>query len=32
LIVNEVTLRLAYDTTSGKSLEVIVDSPLATAP
>jgi hypothetical protein len=32
LIVNEVTLRLAYDTTAGKSLEVIVDSPLATAP
>ena len=32
LIVNEVTLRLAYDTTSGKSLEVIVDSPLAVAP
>jgi hypothetical protein len=32
LVVNEVTLRLAYDTTSGKSLRVIVDSPLATAP
>lgn len=32
LIVNEVTLRLAYDATSGKSLEVIVDSPLSTAP
>jgi hypothetical protein len=32
LVVNEVTLRLAYDTTSGKSLRVIIDSPLATAP
>jgi len=32
VVVNEVTCRLAYDTTSGKSLEVIVDSPLATAP
>ena len=32
LVVNEVTLRLAYDTTSGKSLRVIVDSPLSTAP
>ena len=32
LIVNEVTLRLAYDATSGKSLEVIVDSPLSVAP
>lgn len=32
LIVNEVTLRLAYDATSGKSLEVIVDSPLEVAP
>lgn len=32
LIVNEVTLRLAYDTTSGKSLEIIVDSPLSVAP
>ena len=32
LVVNEVTLRLAYDTTSGKSLEVIVDSPLSAAP
>ena len=32
LVVNEVTLRLAYDTTSGKSLRIIVDSPLATAP
>jgi hypothetical protein len=32
LIVNEVTLRLAYDATSGKSLEVIVDSPLDVAP
>jgi hypothetical protein len=30
--VNEVTLRLAYDATSGKSLEVIVDSPLDVAP
>jgi len=27
-----VTCRLAYDTTSGKSLEVVIDSPLATAP
>ena len=32
VVVNEVTCRLAYDTTSGKSLEVIVDSPLASAP
>jgi len=32
LVVNEVTLRLAYDTTSGKSLRVIVNSPLSTAP
>jgi hypothetical protein len=32
LIVNEVTCRLAYDTTSGKSLEIIVDSPLSAAP
>ena len=32
VVVNEVTCRLAHDTTSGKSLEVIVDSPLATAP
>lgn len=32
MVVNEVSLRLAYDTTSGKSLEIICDSPLATAP
>jgi hypothetical protein len=32
VVMNEVTCRLAYDTTSGKSLEVIIDSPLATAP
>jgi len=32
VVVNEVTARLAYDTTSGKSLQVIIDSPLATAP
>jgi hypothetical protein len=32
VVVNEVTCRLAYDTTSGKSIEVIIDSPLATAP
>lgn len=32
LIVNEVTCRLAYDVTSGKSLEIIVDSPLSAAP
>jgi len=32
VVVNEVTCRLAYDTTSGKSLEVVIDSPLATAP
>jgi len=32
VVVNEVTCRLAYDTTSGKSLEVIIESPLATAP
>jgi hypothetical protein len=30
--VNEITCRLAFDTTSGKSLEIVVDSPLATAP
>jgi hypothetical protein len=32
VVVNEVTCRLAFDTASGKSLEIIVDSPLATAP
>jgi hypothetical protein len=32
MVVNEVSLRLAYDTTSGKSLEIICDSPLAVAP
>lgn len=32
VVVNEVTCRLAYDTTSGKSLEIVVVSPLATAP
>jgi hypothetical protein len=32
VVVNEVTCRLAFDTTSGKSLEIVVDSPLATAP
>ena len=32
VVVNEVTCRLAYDTTSGKSLEVVIKSPLATAP
>jgi hypothetical protein len=32
VVVNEVTCRLAYDTASGKSLEVVIDSPLATAP
>jgi hypothetical protein len=32
VVVNEVVCRLAYDTTSGKSLEIIVDSPLAVAP
>lgn len=32
VVVNEVTCRLAYDTTSGKSLEIVVASPLATAP
>ena len=32
VVVNEVTCRLAYDVTSSKSLEVIIDSPLATAP
>jgi len=32
VVVNEVTCRLAYDVTSGKSLEVVVASPLATAP
>ena len=32
VVVNEVTCRLAYDVTSGKSLEIVVASPLATAP
>jgi hypothetical protein len=32
VVMNEVTCRLAYDTTSGKSLEIIVDSPLNAAP
>ena len=32
VVMNEVTCRLAYDTTSGKSLEIIVDSPLSVAP
>jgi len=32
VVVNEVVCRLAYDTTSGKSLEIVIDSPLATAP
>ena len=32
VVVNEVTCRLAYDVTSSKSLEVIIESPLATAP
>ena len=32
VVVNEVTCRLAYDVTSGKSLEIVIDSPLATAP
>lgn len=32
VVVNEVTCRLAYDTTSGKSLEIVVVSPLSTAP
>ena len=32
VVVNEVTCRLAFDVTSGKSLEIVVDSPLATAP
>jgi len=32
VVVNEVTCRLAYDTTSAKSLEVVIKSPLATAP
>jgi hypothetical protein len=32
VVVNEVTCRLAYDVASGKSLEIIVDSPLAVAP
>jgi hypothetical protein len=30
--VNEITCRLAFDTTSGKSLEIVVDSPLSVAP
>jgi hypothetical protein len=32
VVVNEITCRLAYDTTSGKSLEIVIDSPLSTAP
>lgn len=32
VVVNEVTCRLAYDVTSGKSLEIVVDSPLSVAP
>ena len=32
VVVNEITCRLAYDVTSGKSLEIVIDSPLATAP
>ena len=32
VVVNEITCRLAFDVTSGKSLEIVVDSPLATAP
>lgn len=36
VVVNEVTCRLAFDSTvaagAGKSIEVIIDSPLATAP
>jgi hypothetical protein len=32
VVVNEITARLAYDTTSGKSLEVNIFSPLVTAP
>lgn len=32
VVVNEVTCRLAYDATSGKSLEVVIDSPLDVAP
>ena len=32
LVVNEVTLRLAYDTTAGKSLEIVCDSPLSALP
>ena len=32
VVTNEVVCRLAYDTTSGKSIEIVVDSPLATAP
>jgi hypothetical protein len=32
VVVNEVVCRLAFDVTSGKSIEIIVDSPLAVAP
>lgn len=32
LVVNEVTLRLAYDSTASKSIEIIIDSPLDAAP
>jgi hypothetical protein len=32
VVTNEVTCRLAYDVTSGKSLEVVIDSPLDVAP
>jgi hypothetical protein len=32
LILNTATLQLAYDTTSAKTIEVYVDSPLAARP
>ena len=32
VVVNEISLKLAFDATSSKSLEIFCDSPLATAP
>jgi hypothetical protein len=32
VVVNEVTCRLAFDTTAAKSIEIFVDSPLAAVP
>lgn len=32
VVVNEVTCRLAFDVTSGKSIEIVVESPISAAP